>query len=236
MKIDIWVQPIYRVSDLNVKIEFVEVLARCGDLDGGMTSGKAIVQYVKRNKLQTEMDLFIFGELHKIKVPDSIRICVNVFSETLAVKEIARTLSEIVLKSGVAPQRIIIELNEETDIYDDNVIENIRIFKRNGFKIALDDFGKQNANIDFLLKCPLDLIKVDREIINPKSTISYDAHKEVCRAILNMIRAMGADKIVEGVETCEQLSMVRDAGFNKIQGFLLSRPIKLSALHSVDMS
>lgn len=236
MKIDIWVQPIYRVSDLNVKIEFVEVLARCNEIDGGMTSGKAIVQYVKRNKLQTEMDLFIFGELHKIKVPDSIRICVNVFSETLAVKEIARTLSEIAIRSGVTPQRTIIELNEETDIHNDDVIENIRIFKRNGFKIALDDFGKSNANIDFILKCPLDLIKVDKEIISSCNKVSYDTHKGVCRAIVDMIKAIGADKIVEGVETCEQLSMVRDAGFNKIQGFLLSRPIKLSDLYSIDMS
>ena len=228
MEIEIWVQPIFRVTDSNVRIEFIEVLAREAKGNDKGSAG-VVMRHVKQNNLQSQLDLFIFSELHKIKVPDSIRICVNVFSETLAIKGIANKLSDLATKKGVKPSRIVVELNEDTDIYNDDVIDNIRTFKKKGFKIALDDFGKSNANIDFLLKCPLDLIKVDKEIINCHSAVSYEAHKDVCKAVVEMIKAMGADKIIEGVETCEQLSMVREAGFNKIQGFLLSKPMKLSA-------
>jgi len=95
--------------------------------------------------------------------------------------------------------------------------------KKGGFKFAIDDFGTGYSSLSYLAKFPVDYIKIDisfvRQMLTDKRTMS------VVRTVVYMAKNMDLKIVAEGVETEEQLEVLRDMGCDYIQGFLLSKPI-----------
>jgi EAL domain-containing protein (putative c-di-GMP-specific phosphodiesterase class I) len=173
------------------------------------------------------------------ELPDGARppsISVNVAAQQLAhhglVAEVLRTLAE----TGLAPQRLTLEITESVLLHDVNaVIEQLSVLRRAGIRIAIDDFGTGYSSLSYLRKLPLDILKVDKAFIDRVTTDDNDA--ALTEAILAMSAAMHLTTVAEGVELRDQADWLAGARCRYGQGFLWSRPVPLAdaiALLTVD--
>ncbi len=123
---------------------------------------------------------------------------------------------------GVSPEEVVLEILESK--VDDLSALRVAIgnFRSRGFRIAIDDFGRGHANFDRLWELQPEVVKLDRHLL-----LTADSDRKV-RAVLGKLvdvaKAHGALILFEGVETEEQLEIVRESGADLAQGYLLGRP------------
>jgi EAL domain-containing protein (putative c-di-GMP-specific phosphodiesterase class I) len=117
-----------------------------------------------------------------------------------------------------------IEVTEGVLIDDDkHVLGVLRQLKSSGVRLALDDFGTGYSSLSYLLRLPFDKIKIDKSFVQGQSTDA--GARAILDAILLMSSRLGLEVVAEGVETEQQLAMVRQLHCTEIQGFLLARPM-----------
>jgi diguanylate cyclase (GGDEF)-like protein len=150
-----------------------------------------------------------------------VRIAVNVALCQLVRGNVTATVADALAEHGVDPAMLELEISERGVLNrHPEVIAEIHRLKALGVRISIDDFGTGNAAIGYLKNLPADVIKVDRSYVSGAMQSARD------RAIVSGIVALahGLDAIVigEGVETTEQLELLRDWGCDECQGFLFS--------------
>ncbi|WP_289033490.1 EAL domain-containing protein [uncultured Roseibium sp.] len=156
--------------------------------------------------------------------PEHIRLCFNLSAKNVATLQHASHLADQIRNSGFDPKRIDFELTETAMIQDfEHVMRVITALKAIGVRIALDDFGTGYSSLKHLHSFPLDKIKIDRSFVSDICTGS--AGYGIVKSLLNLSRDMGIGCIVEGVETEEELKVVRSLGASMVQGYYYSRPI-----------
>ncbi len=97
-----------------------------------------------------------------------------------------------------------------------------------GIRIAIDDFGTGYSSLSYLRKYPIQILKIDQSFL--REMVYDDGVVTIIKAILELARGLKLDVVVEGVETIEQLEMLRTLGCFEMQGFLFSRPISAEEL------
>jgi EAL domain-containing protein (putative c-di-GMP-specific phosphodiesterase class I) len=164
-----------------------------------------------------------------VEWPDDIKVAVNV--STLQIQGgslIASTLSALA-KSGLSPHRLEIELTESALLRNDaDTISTLQQLKKLGVAVVLDDFGTGFSSLTYLRMFPFDKIKIDRTFVSEMSTNHECA--AIVAAVVNLARGIDMIATAEGVETREQVSMLRAAGCTQAQGFLFGRPAPPSEL------
>jgi EAL domain-containing protein (putative c-di-GMP-specific phosphodiesterase class I) len=140
-------------------------------------------------------------------------------------------------RRGIPPERIVLELGERGSSLDsDRVVALARHYQRQGFRVAVDDVGRGNATLGAVLRIRPQLIKIDGEIVRSLATgESFPIVDALCEAT----RSTGDEVVAEGIETVDQLRVVKRAGIRYAQGYLLGRPspelqpIATAALHAL---
>ncbi|HET9355049.1 MAG TPA: EAL domain-containing protein [Sphingomicrobium sp.] len=129
---------------------------------------------------------------------------------------------------GLDPARLTIEITESSLVID-RVLAAAKLawLRQWGVKIALDDFGTGYANLTYLTALPLDLLKIDRELI---AGLNDERGRTVVQAVIAMALDLGLDVCAEGVETAEQMAMIADWGCTTAQGFLMAPALDLDEL------
>jgi EAL domain-containing protein (putative c-di-GMP-specific phosphodiesterase class I) len=124
----------------------------------------------------------------------------------------------------VATSDVIVEITETEIIPDlDEAARHLRVLQHKGVRVHIDDFGSGFCSFDYLLRLPNDALKIKASYVRGIGT-SPEA-LEVCRAIINLGRALDKRVIAEGVEQHQQLDFLRRAGCTEAQGHLLSRAL-----------
>ncbi|RYG57608.1 EAL domain-containing protein, partial [bacterium] len=100
-----------------------------------------------------------------------------------------------------------------------------------GVRISMDDFGTGYSSLSYLRSFPFDKIKIDRSFM--RDLVSRADSQAIIRAVIGLGQSLGMSTTAEGVETEEQLSMVRAQGVSEVQGYLFSPPISGEALESL---
>jgi EAL domain-containing protein (putative c-di-GMP-specific phosphodiesterase class I) len=100
-----------------------------------------------------------------------------------------------------------------------------------GVRIAVDDFGTGYSALGYLRRLPVDFLKIDLSFVSGLGTPQGDP--ELVSGIIAMSHALGMQVVAEGVETVEQLTVLRDLGCDMIQGFLFARPIPVLDLETL---
>jgi diguanylate cyclase (GGDEF)-like protein len=133
-------------------------------------------------------------------------------------------LREIIIKTGVDPALLGIEITETTVMHDveSNALNMARLRELN-IEVSIDDFGTGYSSLSYLKKLPIDVLKIDRSFVSDMAT-DPDA-VAVVDAIISIAHTLKLSVVAEGVETREQLKHLRDSGCEYIQGFLCSRPV-----------
>lgn len=150
-------------------------------------------------------------------------IAVNLSGRQLHDSSIVATFEAVLAASGLAPERLTVEVTESTTIGGVvDVAERLNSLKELGLAIAVDDFGTGFSSLSYLRELPIDIVKLDRTFT---AEVGYDrGAATLLEAIVDLAHAIGLRTIVEGVETTEQLQVVRRTGTDEVQGYLLARP------------
>lgn len=147
----------------------------------------------------------------------------NVHPELLvAVNVHGRVFEQVLHQHHVSTHAVVIEIYEGAVSDEKLLAEAIANYRERGYKIAIDDFGKEHSNLERLWTLAPEYVKLDGGIIqqaefNPRL-------QRILPKLVEIIRELDAEVIVEGVETRAQLELARHAGMHLVQGYLLGRP------------
>ena len=132
-------------------------------------------------------------------------------------------------RSGVEPERIVIEITETGAMADweraQGVLSDLR---RHGFRLAIDDFGAGHSSLARLGALPADTLKIDRSFVS--GLPGNETSAMMVRAIIQLASNLGMEALAEGIETKEQLRFVVEAGCCRGQGFLFSQAVPGAAV------
>jgi diguanylate cyclase (GGDEF)-like protein len=152
-----------------------------------------------------------------------LRVAVNLSGRTLGDPAFVGRVREALQDSGLAADRLELEVVESRSLVDlPGINERLTALRRLGVRIALDDFGTGFSTLTWLHRLPADSIKVDRSFIDAVDT--DPASFALVRGVLALAQEIGLEVVAEGVETEQQLRTLRAAGCRLVQGYLLGRP------------
>ena len=150
-----------------------------------------------------------------------IRIAINVSLCQLTRGDVVETALEAIENYGIDPSLLEFELSERGVLNaHPAVINEVRRLKKTGARISVDDFGTGQSAIAYLKDLPIDVIKIDRSYIS--GAITNDRHRAIASGMVTLAQRLDATVVSEGVETTEQLEMLRQWGSQECQGFLFS--------------
>ena len=156
--------------------------------------------------------------------PDHVRIAVNLsplqFNDPAIVKTVAAHLDQ----TGVRPDRLELEITEGVFLADgDSTDETFAGLKKVGVRLALDDFGTGYSSLGYLKKAPFDKIKIDQSFVRGAASAA-NRNAAIIRAIVTLAEALGMDTCAEGVETHDDLELIRELGVSMVQGYIFGKP------------
>jgi diguanylate cyclase (GGDEF)-like protein len=161
--------------------------------------------------------------------PEHIRVAVNVSPTEFRNGELLEMIADALARSGLPPSRLEIEITESVLLQkSERNIAILHQIKKLDVSIVLDDFGTGYSSLGYLRLFPFDKIKIDQTFVR-EMPYRTDCAAIVC-AIANLGRELGIVTVAEGVETAEQLDLVRAAGCMMAQGYLFARPCAAAEL------
>ena len=141
----------------------------------------------------------------------------------LDIAEIDR-IEAALTRHGVPASLLEVEITESAAMHDiERSLDSVRALAQLGLRIAVDDFGIGYSNLSLLGLLPLSIIKIDRSLVGNVAKCPRDA--AIVRAIIELAHALGLRVVAEGVESSDQLELLRKARCDDVQGYLLSKPL-----------
>jgi EAL domain-containing protein (putative c-di-GMP-specific phosphodiesterase class I) len=153
-----------------------------------------------------------------------LRISINLLAEDISREGYERWLLDEIRAAAIDPARITLEITESALLADREIVaERLATLREAGLRIAVDDFGTGYASLAYLTSLPLDMLKIDRGLIG--EIVGRERDRIVVKALIHLARELGLQVVVEGVESADQLELLRGWGCELYQGFLGSPPL-----------
>jgi diguanylate cyclase (GGDEF)-like protein len=164
--------------------------------------------------------------------PDDISVAVNLSSAQFKDAGLYQTVVDALEKAGLPARRLELEITESALLTNSGgTIDALTKLRALGVRIAMDDFGTGYSSLSYLRLFPFDKIKIDRSFIEDIDK------KDDCSAIVRAMASLGSELgmviTAEGVETVEQLRLVREHGCNEVQGYFFGRPCPSARIREV---
>lgn len=150
-------------------------------------------------------------------------ISVNISIRQFYQPNLVPMIADILAETGIDPISLTIEITESMTMDVEKATTILKNLKSMGVKISIDDFGTGYSSLSYLKKFPIDYLKIDRSFIRDIANSKDD--ENIATAILLMGKTLGLNVIAEGVETREQLGILKNHNCNEAQGYLFSKPI-----------
>lgn len=153
------------------------------------------------------------------------RIAVNVSPKQFWTEDFVDMVERTLVQTGLPGERLELEITENL-LLTDMAAASARIRELNalGVRMSMDDFGTGYSSFSYLRQLPVQTVKIDRCFVDGIETPGSDA-AIVMRSLIDMLHGLGKIVVVEGIETAEQLDLLKRFGCDLAQGFYLSRPV-----------
>jgi len=223
-EIEVLFQPQFSLPD--DRLIGAEALARWNHPELGRIGASALFAIAERTDHIAPLSRHIARKALDIACqwPGGLRLSLNVTPADLAFGSYARQLLEKLRESGFPPNRLTLEVTEQSLIADVGLAAQIMAeFAANGIRLALDDFGAGFCNFRYLKLLPLHYLKLDRSMIEGIGRDRRD--RAVLRAIVAMAKALDLEVIAEGIESEAQRTRVATEGCAYYQGFVRAQPM-----------
>ncbi len=211
-----------------------EALVRWHHPTLGMVSPGEFIPVAERTGLIAEIGEYVLRRAcaDAAAWPGGYKVAVNVAAYQLTRIDLPALVDEVLKETGLAPERLEIELTESGLIADHaRALATITRLKTLGVSIAMDDFGTGYSSLALLQHFPFDKIKIDRSFITDVANRPRAA--AIVRAALLIAESMNIPVLAEGVESEEEFAYLREAGCPAVQGFLFGRPMPLSSVQTL---
>lgn len=208
----------------------VEALARWRARDGSAVPPALFVPLAEEiglgRELSRQVTERVLSELSgRLRSDPDFYVSINVSAEDLQDDTYPDFLLRRVNEQGIAPKRVALEITEGTPLSHSHVLGMIRMLRRQGFRILIDDFGTGNSNLNYLAELQADAIKLDRRFTQAIGT--EQAGTLIIDHVVDMSRELGLGLIVEGIETEAQADYLAARHPATIgQGWLLGRAVR----------
>jgi diguanylate cyclase (GGDEF)-like protein len=222
--LEVYFQPKFAASSLEI-VGF-EALARWRHPTRGFVSPDVFIRIAEDCGLINGLGRWVLEQACKgvATWQRRVPVAVNVSVMQLHDGGLKDDIAAVLRRTGLAPEHLEIEVTESVLADDDRtVLGNLQAIKAMGIRIALDDFGTGYSSLSYLRRFPFDKIKIDRAFVQGQT--DDPGVRVILEAILGMCHNLGLATVGEGVETQEQLALLRDRGCTEIQGYLLGRPM-----------
>ena len=233
----LYFQPQFDVQTNNLR--GFEALLRWHDDSIGWISPEQFIPLAEESKIVIPLGNWVLdtalATLHKWEKLYNFTgiMSVNISPVQLKQNDFLDLLTQKIRDSNINPQNLEIEITEGVLI--DNMQETVKklnIIRQMGIGISLDDFGTGYSSLRYLQILPLSTLKIDKSFIaNIDSKDGVEAN--ITDSIISMVTKMGLDTIAEGVETSDQLNMLKKINCHNIQGFLKGKPMPESVCEKV---
>ncbi|WP_241038033.1 putative bifunctional diguanylate cyclase/phosphodiesterase [Blastococcus litoris] len=153
-----------------------------------------------------------------------LRMSVNVSARHFSAETLVRDVRTALRDSGLPPDQLVLELTETSVAEDPTRAEDqLTVLRSFGVRVAIDDFGTGWSSLAQLFALPIGTLKIDRSLLNAAERAVAGETGAVLHAIVELTRTLGIKSVAEGIETPEHLRMVRAAGCDLAQGWLLGQ-------------
>lgn len=157
-----------------------------------------------------------------------VAIALNVSPRQLAAPDFVDTLDELLSDPNNDAAGLQLEVTESTLMQDiERYVERLSALRERGIELAIDDFGTGYSSLAYLMKLPVGIVKIDRSFTD---AMVHDADTmSIVGAVVSLAHSLRRLVVAEGVETTEQLQMLRSLGCDQMQGFLFSKAVPADA-------
>jgi diguanylate cyclase (GGDEF)-like protein len=156
--------------------------------------------------------------------PDPVRVAVNLSPLQFNDPNVSTMVAKHLQDTGVKAERLELEITEGVFLAEgDSTDETFAKLKALGVRLSLDDFGTGYSSLGYLKKAPFDKIKIDQSFVRGASS-STNRNAAIIRAIVTLAETLGMDTCAEGVETHDDLQLIRDLGVSMVQGYIFGKP------------
>lgn len=225
----LYLQP--KINPETGTVHSVEALSRYQAPGHDLQSPVKFVSLLEKMKLIRYLDFYMLEEVFRLlsrwksEGKPLIPVSVNFSRITLLESDLFQMLTEIKSKYDVPCDMVMIEITESIGDMEHKVIEAIGSkLRKAGFRISLDDFGADYANMSILSIMHFDELKLDKSLV--ENLVESEKNQIIVRCIIEMCRSLHVDCVAEGVESREQLELLKDYGCTTIQGYYYSKPVE----------
>jgi EAL domain-containing protein (putative c-di-GMP-specific phosphodiesterase class I) len=225
-------QPQLRISG---ELELLEALLSWKHPKLGLLSPGAFIPLAERNGFIVPIGQWVLREACRQLAEwrkaghDSLKLAVNVSTVQLTRPGFPGLVASLLEEYELPPARLELELTESTLMKDEaRSLRALRALRKLGVTVAIDDFGIGYSSLSYLSRLPADTVKIDQSFL--RNTPSPDSVFPMISAIVTMVHSLGLQVVAEGVELPSEMEMLREAGCDCVQGYLLGRPMSPDAV------
>jgi diguanylate cyclase (GGDEF)-like protein/PAS domain S-box-containing protein len=204
-----------------------EALIRWDHPEHGPVSPAQFIPIAEEIGLINEIGEFVLRTAcaEAAKWPHSVSVAVNLSPNQFRSHALPSTVRSVLNETGLAAHRLELEITEGLLLSNDqHVHDMIHELKSIGVKLALDDFGTGYSSLSYLLRVPFDKIKIDQSFVRGASD-PESRNAMLIRAMIGLARDLDMQTTAEGVETTEELLLVRNLGCSLVQGYIFGKPM-----------
>lgn len=220
-----YLQPKYSIT--KNEIIGAEALVRWNHPDRGMIYPNQFIPIVEENGFVKKVDYYIWKEACRFIKKcedagiDSCPVSVNVSRVHLHDNECVHVLSDMINESGITKKLLELEITETAS--DQQISKKALQLKEAGFTLLMDDFGSGYSSLNILLETPFDVIKLDKKFM--ENMIVSSKGRLILEQVVLMASKLELGLLAEGVETKEQIEMLRNIGCDQVQGYYYAKPM-----------
>jgi len=223
--------------DVNHEIHGMEALLRLPHADLGFVSPDRFIPVAEDNGLIHPIGKWVIEEacrqlmLWNTNRKRPVCIAVNVSPLQLMRPDFASEVREAIAQSGIDPTWLEMEITERVMLNFDEIAKRMASIADMGIRFAVDDFGTGYSSLQHLQRLPISTLKIDRSFVQQlsESSRSYP----IVKAIIAMGHSLQMQVVAEGVETEDQLGILRKLDCDSVQGFLWSRPAPPEVIETI---
>ena len=227
-ELEIYYQP--QIDIINNKIKGFEALLRWNNPEIGRVSPAEFIPVAEQSGLIIPIGDWLIktvalqNNLWKSKGYIYDTIAINLSAVQLENDKFEETLKSLIVETKINPKFVELEITESILMKDfDSSIKLLSEIRNLGIKIALDDFGTGYSSLSYLKQLPINTLKIDKSFID--NIVTNEREKAIVHGIIQLAQKIDLHVIAEGVETKEQIVLLKSMGCNQIQGYYFSKPL-----------
>lgn len=208
----------------------LEALVRWRDRSGHFVPPEEFIPIAERGGSIVQLTWCVFDSVAAhagdwASLPRPFSIAINVSPQVLTHRELEPRLCRLKEALGRNAITLTVEITEDSLVQSSGATpDSLEWLRANDVDVAIDDFGKGYSSLSYLKQIPATEIKIDRHFV---STIAVDEKdREIVRSVVELAHALGMRVVAEGVDSAENLAVVKDLGCEIAQGFYIARPMR----------